>query len=263
VASAWISVCVVTVLAAGCFPALSEQNDAAGGADGGLAAGNGGSAGTLVRMGKPVATGMGGTGSTGGSHVGGSTGGAPVIAGGAVPSVGGSCGGGWAHSGGSPGDVSNTADAGMSAGVGGEGGGGAPPSGTGGVTSSPTQTELEAQTIERWNAIADDRAGDVFSFHWRHDMFPHPTFAAMGEANGYREFAVVLNEFLGVNFDFLAEHRQFLTPYYYVTAATSDVDLEETWDSLAADFSTMSYGDIPADVQTSLAAHRAAMKAYE
>jgi len=94
-------------------------------------------------------------------------------------------------------------------------------------------------------------------------MFPHPTFAAMGEALGYREFAVVLDIFLAANFDFLAQNRQFLTPYYYVTASPIDDDLVGTWDSLSSDFATMSYGDIPEDVQNSLADLHSRMQAYE
>jgi len=129
--------------------------------------------------------------------------------------------------------------------------------------SSPTQAELEALTIERWNLIADDRPEDEYRFHWEHDRFPHPTFAAYGEAQGYHEFGILLDEFLGTNFDFLALHQQFLTPYYYVTIATSDEDLEETWDSLAGDFSTLSYGAIPSDVQVRLSEYRTAMRAYE
>jgi len=147
---------------------------------------------------------------------------------------------------------------------GGGGEGGEPsPGGAGGTVSSPTQAELVAETIERWNTIADERTGDMYSFHWTEDMFPHPTFAAMGAALGYREFAVVLDVFLEANFDFLAQHRQFLTPYYYVTLSPSDTDLMETWDSLSSDFATMSYGDIPADVQGSLAEHHANMLAFE
>jgi hypothetical protein len=88
----------------------------------------------------------------------------------------------------------------------------------------------------------------------------------MGAAEGYGEFAIVLDEFLDLNFDFLAQHRQFLTPYYYVTVATSDVDLMVTFDQLAADFSTgfgAEYGDPPDDVKLSLADHAASMKQFE
>ena len=73
----------------------------------------------------------------------------------------------------------------------------------------------------------------------------------------------MLDEFFAANFDFLAEHHQFLTPYYARTVATSDEDLMVTWDSLADDFSTMTYGAISDDVQARLAQYRADMQAYE
>lgn len=91
-------------------------------------------------------------------------------------------------------------------------------------------------------------------------LFPAPTFAATGKAEGYREFGLILDDFLTRNFDFLAEYRQFLTPYAYQVAPSP---LVVTWDELATDFSTMSYGDIPAEVQARLAADAKKMKAYE
>jgi hypothetical protein len=169
--------------------------------------------------------------------------------------------------GGSTGGTGDNQVAGAPPILGGSSDGGSPEGGTGGIAPSPApspnQSAIEAQTIARWNAIADHRTGDMYNFHWTKDMFPHPTFAAMGEAKGYQEFASVLETFLGQNFDFLAQERQFLTPYYYVTASTADVDLEVTWDELATDFSTLNYGDIPAAVQQSLGVLAAAMKNYE
>lgn len=85
----------------------------------------------------------------------------------------------------------------------------------------------------------------------------------MGNAQGYQEFAFILDDFLTQNFDFLAEHRQFQAPYYYVTQSPSDEDLKVTWDELATDFSIMTYGDIPAAVQARLAADATNMKRSE
>jgi hypothetical protein len=217
----------------------------------------------FAKAGRSGSAGAGASSSKGGS---GSVVGAPTARAGApgtpAPSIG-APNGGAAETGEVPGSAGDLGTAGELGIAGGESGGGSSEGGTGAVAPSPDQGEIEAQTIERWNAIADHRDGDVYHFHWTHDMFPHPTFAAMGEAEGYREFAVVLDQFLAANFDFLAEYRQFLTPYYYVTASPSDVDLEVTWDELATDFSTMSYGDIPDAVQERLAGYAANMKAYE
>jgi hypothetical protein len=172
--------------------------------------------------------------------------------------------------GGGAGGEAGAPGAGTSQGVGGaptDAEGGAPSEGgAGGAEPSPTQEELEEQTIARWNEVADDRPTDTYGFHWVEDRFPHPTFTAMGTAEGYGEFAIVLDEFLDRNFDFLAEHRQFLTRYYYVTVATSDVDLMVTFDQLATDFSTgfgAEYGDHPDDVELSLADHATNMKQFE
>jgi hypothetical protein len=184
------------------------------------------------------------------------------VPGGARPGAGGSRSAGTEDVGGAPGSGGEPESGGSPSGAGGEAGERSP-GGAGGTGSSSSQAELEAETIERWNAIADDRPGDMYSFHWNRDMFPHPTFAAMGEALGYREFAIVLDAFLEANFDFLAEHHQFLTPYYYVTLSPSDDDLVGTWDSLSSDFATMSYGNIPPGVQGSLAEHHANMQPYE
>jgi hypothetical protein len=184
-----------------------------------------------------------------------STGGAGQAAGGSHGGVGGGVGGSIG--------VGGEPDSAGAPSIGGDAAGGSPEAGSGGTGASPDQAAIEAETIARWNAIADQHDGDLYHFHWERDMFPHPTFAAMGNAEGYQEFAFVLDEFLGVNFDFLAERRQFLTPYYYVTASPADTDLEVTWDELATDFSTMSYGDIPHDVQQQLATYAHDMKAFE
>jgi len=167
------------------------------------------------------------------------------------------------NKGGAPGSGAHEESAGTSSGSGGEAGDGATEGGAGGAAPSPDQEEIEAQTIERWNAIADHREGDDFTFHWTHDSFPHPTFAAMGAADGYYEFAIVLDAFLAVNFDFLAERHQFLTPYYARTQSPSDIDLAVTWHSLTTDFSTSTYGAAPPDVRERLADYHLAMQAYE
>ncbi len=160
-----------------------------------------------------------------------------------------------------------TVDGGSADGTAASGGGGGLPSGSpeGGAsdTQPPSQAQIEAQTIDRWNAIADHVVGDTYNFHWAPDRFPHPTFAAMGQAEGYREFAAILEQFLAQNFDFLAEYQQFLTPYYYRTTSSSDSDLEVTWDELATDFSTDSYGDVPASIKADLAGDAVRMKPYE
>jgi hypothetical protein len=162
--------------------------------------------------------------------------------------------------GGSPGAGGEPDDAGSPSNAGGEPNGGASEGGAGGTVASVDQGKLVTETIDRWNAIADNRQGDTYHFHWTYDYFPHPTFAAMGNAEGYQEFGIILDDFLTQNFDFLAEYRQFLTPYDYQVAPSP---LVVTWDELASDFSTMSYGDIPADVQERLAADAKKMKAYE
>lgn len=189
------------------------------------------------------------------------TGGTSASGGGTTRSAGGSTDEVAEDTGGSPGSGGEAPSAGSPS-TAGEANGGAAEGGAG-TGPSVDQAAVEAETIDRWNAIADNRTGDTYHFHWTHDMFPHPTFAAMGEAEGYREFAFVLDDFLTANFDFLAERRQFLTPYYYVTASPSDVDLEATWDELATDFSTLSYGDTPEAVKGELAGYATAMKRYE
>jgi hypothetical protein len=247
------------------LPALSEPGGAAGGEGGETVGGNGGSAGTFAKAGRRGSAGAAASSGKGGSGPVISTGGAPAAAGGSRSAGGADTGigeerGGTGETGETGGQLES---AGMPSSIGGESNGGSSEGGAGGVAPAPDQDELEAETIERWNAIADQRDADVYNFHWTHDMFPHPTFAAMGEAEGYREFAFVLDDFLGTNFDFLAKERQFLTPYYYVTFSPSDVDLEVTWDELATDFSTMSYGDIPDAVQARLAEYAERMKAFE
>lgn len=114
---------------------------------------------------------------------------------------------------------------------------------------------LEAETIQRWNLVADARPDDMYHFHWVKNQFPHPTFAAFGEAEGYREFSVVLDDFFSADddFQFLDEHHLFQSRYYYVTEATSDQDLVVTWQGLADDFSTgVDRDTTPPDVQMSL-----------
>ncbi len=162
--------------------------------------------------------------------------------------------------GGSPGSGPATDDGGSPSNAGGEPNGGASEGGAGGTLPSVDQGEVVTHTIERWNAIADNREGDTYQFHWTYNYFPHPTFLAMGNAEGYREFALILDDFLTQNFDFLAEYRQFLTPYDYQILPSP---LVVTWDELASDFSTSSYGDPPAEVQARLAADAKKMKAYE
>lgn len=270
--STWWVACLATGLAAGCFPALSEPGDAAAGAGGGVVHGTAGFAGVSPKAGtggRIGTTGTGGSATRGGAGASVSTGGGPVGTG-AVSSQG--CGGsaGRDARSGESGDGVGAPPPDAVSGAGGEGGrddssaggrsGGA---GHGGSASTPTQAELEAQSIERWNQIADYRSGDTYRFHWTLNAFPHPTFAAMGEADGYREFAGVLDDFLGLNFDFLATNHQFLVPHVYGTASSSDEDLVVTWDGLADDFSTMSYGDIADDVQSRLAQYRLDMQAYE
>lgn len=238
VASGWLAACATVGLVAGCFPPLSEVGNGSGGEGGETVAASGGSGGMFARSGNGGSAGVVTPPSKGGAG--------PVAPTGGAPERGG--------------DLDN---AGTPSSMGGEANGGSSEGGTGGTVPPPDQGEVEAETIERWNAIADHRDADVYNFHWTHDMFPHPTFAAMGEAEGYQEFAFVLDAFLGTHFDFLAAHRQFLTPYYYVTASPADVDLEVTWDELATDFSTLTYGDIPEEVQADLAGYARDMKAFE
>jgi len=200
----------------------------------------------------------GGSGGSGGSGRSGSPGTAATGGSGASDSMGGSV-----NAGGRGGGEAGTASAGASPSVGGmtadtDGGEG----GSGGTDPPTDQSDIEEETIARWNMVADNRPGDTCSFHWVADQFPHPTFKAMGTAEGYGEFAVVLDDFLDENFAFLARYKQFKTPYYSRTLATSDVDLMVTFDQLANDFSTSDYGTTPADVKLSLAEHAANMKKY-
>jgi hypothetical protein len=118
--------------------------------------------------------------------------------------------------------------------------------GTGGTTDSPTEAEFGVELRARWNPIAQSRPLNVYEFSWN-QFFPHPTFK-MGTAEGYHEFAFVLLGFFeaGDNFDLLVAHRLTRTPL------DCSLGMFVTFDELAEQFSTMTFGNIPPDVQSRL-----------
>lgn len=131
--------------------------------------------------------------------------------------------------------------------------GGAPAVGGAGGDDEPTAAELGLEMRARWNPIAASRPPNAYEFGWT-DFFPHPTFK-MGTPEGYHEFAFVLVGFFeaGDNFDFLVTHELTRTPL------DCGIGMFVTFDELAEDFSTMTYGDIPADVQSRLKSFSARM----
>jgi hypothetical protein len=128
----------------------------------------------------------------------------------------------------------------------------------------PTAEELDLELRARWNAVADARPPSPYSFHWQKDLFPHPTFQ-MGTPEGYHEFAFVLLGFLeaGDNFDFLLENALVRARLLYISPGSGFLLLDETFFDLTRDFSTMAFGDIPADVQSRLAAFAKRMESAE
>jgi hypothetical protein len=265
----WLGAWAVMGLAASCRPDLSlgEVDAGAGGEASevvGGSGGNGGTAGTVAKAGKGGApASAGSSGKSGSSGSGGTAGAGAVGVGGSVSAGGGSSSGGTEDMGGAPGTGGMASSSGGMALV--AEGGSPGEGGSGGTSPSPSQAQIEEQTILRWNAVADHRPPNEYEFHWEKDFFPHPTFKG-GYPEGYLEFALVLDVFLTEHFDFLAEYHQFLTPYYYVTESPVDEDLVGTWDSLTTDFSSDNYADfadIPADVQGRLAEFAADMKQYE
>jgi hypothetical protein len=125
-------------------------------------------------------------------------------------------------------------------------GGTAGTAGTGGTTDSPTEAEFAVELRARWNPVAQSRPPNAYEFSWN-QFFPHPTFK-LGTPEGYQEFAFVLVGFFEAadNFDFLVAHRLTRTPL------DCSIGMFVTFDELAEQFSTMTYGDIPADVQSRL-----------
>lgn len=82
--------------------------------------------------------------------------------------------------------------------------------GEGTDSSVVSSSELRRELMDRWNETVDASAPSLYDFHWeRFEQFPHPTYAAGGELDGYRDFARILLDFLDDNFDYLAGHHLF------------------------------------------------------